>query len=44
MVLTDEFAGICLMYSATHSGDDKVDPLDSRDKKEIKSNFNKIFN
>ena len=37
MVLTDEFAGICLMYQATHSGDDKVNPLDNRDIKDIKN-------
>lgn len=44
MVLTDEFAGICLMYQATHSGDDKVNPLDNRDIKDIKNNFDQIFN
>lgn len=43
-ILTDEFAGICIKYTATHSGDDKVNPLDPRDIKELKDNFNKIFN
>lgn len=44
IILTDEFQGLCLLYEATHGADDKVDPLDPRDKQLLNDNFNKIFN
>jgi hypothetical protein len=31
MILTDEFAGLCLMYSAIHGEEDKKDMLNPRD-------------
>jgi len=31
MILTDEFAGLCLMYEAIHGEEDKIDMLDPKD-------------
>ena len=44
MVLTDEYAGICLMYSAIHGEEDKKKPLNPQDERLLVENFNKIFN
>lgn len=44
MVLTDEFAGLCLMYKAYHGTDDKKFPLNPEDAKDQIDNFNKVFN
>lgn len=42
IVMTDEFSGLCLMYQATHGGEDELNaPKDDAD---IKANFDKIFN
>lgn len=44
IILTDEFAGLCLMYEATHGTDDKKFPLKPEDKEDQDFNFDKIFN
>lgn len=45
MVLTNEFAGYCLMYEAVHhEGDDGKFPLNPKDTKDQNDNFDKIFN
>lgn len=45
MMLTNEFAGICLMYQAVHNTtDDQKFPLNPRDGKDQIRNFDKIFN
>jgi hypothetical protein len=31
MILTDEYAGLCLMYSAIHGEEDKIDMLNPKD-------------
>mgnify|MGYP003301033778 FL=1 len=31
MILTDEYAGLCLMYQAIHGEEDKKDMQNSRD-------------
>lgn len=44
MILTDEYAGLCLMYSAIHGEEDKKDAPKVEDEIDIKTNFDKIFN
>lgn len=44
MILTDDYAGICLLYNAIHGEDDKQDPLNKEDELNINMNFNEIFN
>lgn len=50
IVLNDEFAGLTLMYSAIHGGEDKNYNLDQRDlldpaeEEQFNEEFNKIFN
>ena len=44
MILTDEYAGLCLLYSAIHGEDDKIDAPKEADELDIIKNFNDIFN
>ena len=44
MILTDEYAGLCLMYSAIHGEEDKKDAPKVEDEIDIETNFDKIFN
>ena len=44
MILTDEYAGLCLMYSAIHGEEDKINAPKVEDELDIEANFNKIFN
>ena len=44
IILTDEFAGLCVMYSAIHGGEDQKNPLNPLDQKQFKSNYDNIFN
>ncbi len=44
MVLTDEFAGICLMYQAIHGEEDKQKMPNPRDEEEFVENFDAMFN
>ena len=44
MILTDEYAGICLMYQATHGEEDKISAPKEEDNLDIMENFDKIFN
>ena len=44
MVLTDEFAGLCLMYQAIHGGEDKVNMPNPMDEEEFVENFDAMFN
>ena len=44
MILTDEYAGLCLMYSAIHGEEDKKDAPKVEDEIDIGTNFDKIFN
>lgn len=43
ILLTNEFAGLCLMYQATHGGEDKKHPI-AFDDSDYVENFDKIFN
>ena len=44
MILTDEFAGLCLIYSATHGEEDKKHTLNPKDEEQLIQNFDEIFN
>ena len=44
MILTDEFAGICLMYQAIHGEEDKQKMPNPRDEEEFIKNFDAMFN
>ena len=44
MILTDEFAGLCLMYAAIHGEEDKKNMPNPINEAQFRENFNKIFN
>lgn len=44
IVLTDEFAGLCLMYQTYHGVEDKKDALTNKENSSIINNFNEMFN
>ena len=44
MILTDEYAGLCLMYSAIHGEEDKINAPKMEDELDLNLNFDKIFN
>ena len=44
MILTDEFAGVCLMYQAIHGEEDKQKMPNPRDEEEFIKNFDAMFN
>ena len=44
MILTDEYAGLCLMYNAIHGEEDKKFMPNPNDEAQMIENFNKIFN
>ena len=44
MILTDEFAGVCLMYQAIHGEEDKQKMPNPRDEEEFVKNFDAMFN
>lgn len=44
MILTDEYAGLCVMYKAIHGEEDKKGALNPSDDKELKDNFDAVFN
>ena len=44
MILTDEYAGLCVMYSATHGEEDKKKMPNPMDEEQFQENFDKIFN
>ena len=44
MILTDEFAGVCLMYQAIHGEEDKKHMPNPADEQTFIENFDKMFN
>ena len=44
MILTDEYAGLCVMYRAVHGEEDKKHPLNPANETELNKNFDAIFN
>ena len=44
MILTDEYAGLCLMYTAIHGEEDKKKMPNPKDEEQFQENFNKMFN
>ena len=44
ILLTDEYAGLCLMYQAIHGGEDELNAPRMKDEIDIIKNFDNIFN
>ena len=44
MILTDEYAGLCLMFKVVHGDEDKKKMPNPRDEKEFIKNFDAMFN
>jgi hypothetical protein len=44
MILTDEYAGLCLMYSAIHGDEDKKFMPNPNNEEQFLKNFNEMFN
>ena len=44
IVLTDEFIGICLMYSATHGEEDRKYMPNPNEEEAFLENYNDMFN
>ena len=44
ILLTDEYAGLCLMYQAIHGGEDEFNAPRVKDEVDIRLNFDQIFN
>ena len=44
IILTDEFAGLCLMYQAVHGEEDKKFMPNPADEEQFLADFNKMFN
>ena len=44
LILTEELAGLCLMYQVIHGEEDKKNPLNPAQAASIQSNFNAMFN
>lgn len=44
MILTEDYAGVCLMYSAIHGGEDKKGMPNPMDEQNFVDNYNKMFN
>ena len=43
MILTDEYAGLCLMYQAIHGGEDKTKMLNPNDEKQFEQYYRKMM-
>lgn len=43
IILTDEFAGLCLMYQAIHGEEDKKNMLNPRDQKQFEKDFEQLM-
>lgn len=44
MILTDEYAGLCVMYQAVHGEEDKTKMPNPNDEEEFEENFDAMFN
>lgn len=43
IILTDEYAGLCLLYSAIHGEEDKIDMLNPRDQEQFNKDFKELM-
>ena len=44
MILTDEYAGLCLMYQAIHGGEDQKGMPNPMNEEQFLANFNQMYN
>ena len=43
MILTDEYAGLCLLYSAIHGEEDKIDMPNPKDQKQFEKDYKRMM-
>lgn len=43
IILTDEYAGLCLMFAAIHGEEDKIDMLNPKDQKQFEADFDQML-
>lgn len=43
MILTDEYAGFCLMFAAIHGEEDKIDMLNPQEQKQFEEDFKELM-
>ena len=43
MILTDEYAGLCLMYQAVHGGEDKFDMPNPKDQEQFEKDYKELM-
>ena len=43
IILTDEYAGLCLMYQAIHGEEDKIKMLNPKDQEQFEKDFNELM-
>lgn len=43
MILTDEYAGFCLMYAAVHGEEDKINMQNPKDQEQFEADFNELM-
>ena len=43
MILTDEYAGLCLMYSAIHGEEDKINMQNPRDQRQFERDYKQLM-
>ena len=43
MILTDEYAGLCIMYEAIHGEEDKKDMLNPKDQEQFEKDFKELM-
>ena len=43
MILTDEYAGLCVMYEAIHGEEDKKDMLNPKDQEQFEKDFKELM-
>jgi hypothetical protein len=43
MILTDEYAGLCLMYQAIHGEEDKKDMMNPKDQAQFEKDFKTLM-
>ena len=44
MILTDEYAGLCLMFAAIHGEEDKINMPNPRDQEQFEKDFKELMN
>ena len=43
LILTDEYAGLCMMYQAIHGEEDKTNMMNPKDQKQFEKDFKELM-